>query len=147
MAGEGAGQGPLAALGSPATNGMTAASQHHATAATVWSIASSVVGGASWFVLVPEFGAVGVAVGLLLGRGMYTVAVLESARRLHAMPSWAGLFLRIGLVVVALLAIETTIGPLELTIAAFAVVGVAVVASDHAMRTFLQEQGLWLTRR
>ncbi len=137
----------LAALSLPATNGMTAASQRNATRATAWSIFSSLVGGASWFVLVPELGAVGVAGGLLIGRAVYTLAVLESARRLHAMSSWAGLYARVGVVLVALVAIETTIGPLALRIASFTVVGIAAVVSDRAMRTFIQEQGLWLTRR
>ena len=137
----------LAAVALPATNGMTAASQRHATRATAWSIASSVVGVASWVALVPELGAVGVAIGLLVGRAVYTAAVLESARRLHGMPPWTGLLLRAGVVVLALALADAMIGSVVLAIAVHAVVGLATVATDRPMATFLKEQTPWPTRR
>jgi putative peptidoglycan lipid II flippase len=137
----------LAAIALPATNGLTAASQRYATRATTWSIGSAVVGVASWLVLVPRYEAVGVAVGLMIGRAVFAVAVLESARRLHEMVSWAGLALRALAVVAAMAVIETTLAPIVVKVAAFAVVGLVAVAGDRPMRSFIQEQGLWLTRR
>lgn len=137
----------LGALALPATNGLTSASQRYATRATGWSIISSVVGIASWAVLVPEFGAVGVAAGLMVGRAAYVFIVLASARRLHAMESWVGLGARVAAVLLAATAFEVLVDQIVLQVVAFAVIVVVVVASDAPMRTFAREQGLWLTRQ
>lgn len=137
----------LGALALPATNGMTSASQRYATRATLWSVASSVVGIASWFALVPSQGAVGIAIGLLVGRTVFVLAILASVRRLHAMPSWAGLGVRVASVIAAVAVIGELGGPNAAQIAAFAVVVLVVVAADAPMRTFAREQGMWLTRR
>lgn len=136
----------LGALALPATNGITSASQRYATRATLWSVASSVVGIASWFVLVPAREAVGVAVGLLLGRGVYVLAVLESVRRLHAMASWVGLGVRVAVILIVAAVVGGFIGPITVQIAVFTATVLAVVASDRPMRAFIQEQGLWRSR-
>lgn len=137
----------MGALALPATNGMTSASQRYASRATMWSIGSSLIGAASWFVLVPQQGSVGVALGLLLGRITYAVAVLESARRLYGMSSWVGLGVRVALVIAVVATVDQLVGPIILQVVVFSLTGIAVLTSDAPMRAFTREQVPWLTHR
>lgn len=137
----------LGALALPATNGMTSASQRYATQATAWSLVSSLAGVASWLVLVPRWGSVGVAVGLLLGRTIYAVAVLESARRLHAMTTWSGLAFRVALMLLVLGAVDLLSYPVLIQAIMFGVVAIGIVATDATMRNFVREQVPWALNR
>jgi putative peptidoglycan lipid II flippase len=129
-----------AAIAVPAVNGMSSAAQRHAALGTAYALVSAVIGVASWFVLMPVWGATGIAVGLLIGRGLFAIAALESVRRLHGLPAWWGLGGRVLLMVTVLVALEVASVPLAIALACFIVVGVAIVLTDTEMRTFLKEQ-------
>lgn len=137
----------LGAVALPSVNGLTSASQTYATRATVLAGVSALVGTASWFVLVPAGGATGIAFGLLIGRALFAVAAMEAARRLHGISSWAGLAVRVALILALVATVDQLLASIVAQVLVFCVAAVAVAASDAPTREFCREQVPWLARR
>jgi O-antigen/teichoic acid export membrane protein len=137
----------LVAIALPATNVLMSTSQRQATLATSLSVASSVLGCASWLVLVPAYDALGVAVGLLLGRAAYAVAVMWRVRQDHPSLLWSGLVLRAAILLAVLAMLDTVVDSPAVRLMLYVLTSSAVVASDAPVRDLIRKQVSWKTRR